>query len=180
MVYLMTGLKCLVGVVFLLALCGKTVVRGGFGGFERSLRDLRVVPRAYLRPVAVLVVAGEAGVVLALAVPGRATAVVGFGLATALLLVFAAGIARGLRRGSRTPCRCFGASTTPLGPHHLLRNLLLAVLAVLGATTTVVAAPGGHPAGALVAAAAGLVLGALAATLDELLALFQPMTPQRR
>lgn len=51
--------------------------------------------------------------------------------AAALTLVaFTALLARRLSRGEHPPCACFGAwSTTPLGWHHVVRNLVLLAIA---------------------------------------------------
>lgn len=179
--YLATGLRCLIGTVLLLALCGKAARRGGFGAFVSSLRGLRLLPARYARPAAVAVVAGEGAVVVALALPRQAAAAWGFSLAAALLAVFTAGVGLALRRGARAPCRCFGGAAEPLGRHHLVRNVLLTGLALLGAVISAAEPPPADPAGTAVSAAAGVVLGGLVAVLDELIALFRPaVAPERR
>lgn len=54
--------------------------------------------------------------------------------ATALLVAFSVLIAARLRAGERPVCACFGQwSATPLGAHHLVRNGVLAALAVVAA-----------------------------------------------
>ncbi|MFC7643690.1 MauE/DoxX family redox-associated membrane protein [Streptosporangium lutulentum] len=85
------------------------------------------------------VFAAELAAVVLLAVP--TTAVIGFALSAVLLTGFAAGIAGALRRGERTPCRCFGAAGTRLGPAHLVRNLVLAVIAAVGLAVSLSALP---------------------------------------
>jgi hypothetical protein len=119
-------------------------------------------PAAGIAPVVLL---GEAAATVLVVTAPRA----GFALAAALLLAFAAAIARALRRGDTRPCRCFGRSTTPLARHHIWRNLLLTAVALAGAL-----APAGAPGVALTveAAAAGLVVGALTVMLDDLRFLF--------
>lgn len=48
-----------------------------------------------------------------------------------LLLAFTVAIVRRLRRGERPPCACFGSwSSAPIGPAHLVRNAVLAALAI--------------------------------------------------
>ncbi|MEU7988158.1 MauE/DoxX family redox-associated membrane protein [Streptosporangium canum] len=42
--------------------------------------------------------------------------------AGAVLPAFSAGIARVARSGARTPCRCSGATATPVSGRHLIRN----------------------------------------------------------
>lgn len=68
----------------------------------------------------------EVAIVVLLAVP--VTARVGAALAALALLGFTAVIVAALRRGSLAACRCFGASTVPLGRRHVLRNGLLRLI----------------------------------------------------
>ena len=74
-------------------------------------------------------------------------------------------IAAALQLGRRTPCRCFGASSTPLGAGHLIRNAILAITAVAGGL-----APGGHvpSAGVAVAMGAGLFAAVLIVAYEDL------------
>lgn len=52
--------------------------------------------------------------------------------AAALMVAFGGLVALHLAHGRRPPCACFGAwSSKPLGPGHLLRNCVLAALAVV-------------------------------------------------
>lgn len=52
-------------------------------------------------------------------------------VAVATLVVFTLFIVHRLLDGSRPPCACFGSrSTRPLGPRHVVRNLVFLVLAV--------------------------------------------------
>ncbi|WUS05410.1 hypothetical protein OG322_40400 [Streptomyces sp. NBC_01260] len=92
----------------------------------------------------------------------------------ALLTVFTAGIALLLRRGVRAPCQCFGESAVPIGLRHVVRNVLLAVLAGVGLSTAFAAGPP-QVGGAVVATLAGLLLGGLTVSLDDLVELFQPV-----
>lgn len=95
--------------------------------------------------------------------------VYGFGLACSLLAAFTAAVGVALRRGRRAPCRCFGASSTPIGPRHLVRNTALLAIVVLGLT-----APEGlpPPAGLAVAAVVGLVGAILIVSLNDIIDLF--------
>ncbi|WP_163509045.1 MauE/DoxX family redox-associated membrane protein [Fodinicola acaciae] len=102
----------------------------------------------------------------------------GFVVAAVLLAAFAAGIAAALRRGVAVPCRCFGASSRPVGRHHVVRNVILAGLSVAGAVGSPAAPP--SPTAVLIAVAAGLLAGVLVAMLDELIGLFLPMQAQQR
>jgi hypothetical protein len=123
------------------------------------------MPARWVPGVSVAVVVTE----LASAVLVLVTAVAGFVLATGLLLAFTAAIAASLRRGRRAPCRCFGATETPIGPRHLVRNATLICFAVLGAL-----APDGLPplAGAAVAVAAGVVVAVFVVAMDDIAVVF--------
>jgi len=174
--YLVFGMRFLIGAVFLASTFGKLARRGGIGRFTDSVRGMRILPERLARPVALAVIAGEASVCVLLTVPSRRTALPGLALATALLAVFTVAIALAVRRGVRAPCQCFGASTTPLGARHLVRNVLLVAAAVTGAAGSAAEGPV-HPAGALVAAASGLLAGGVVAALDELHDLFASGEP---
>ncbi|WP_086851162.1 MauE/DoxX family redox-associated membrane protein [Amycolatopsis kentuckyensis] len=162
MEYLRAAGVALIAVVFAASSLSKL---RDFRGFARSVPALVPMPARWVRPVAVAVVAAELG--SAVLVP--VTAVGGFVLATALLLAFTAAIAASLRRGRRAPCRCFGATETPIGPRHLVRNTLLICFAVLGAL-----APEHLPsvAGAAVAFAAGVVVAVLVIAMDDIAVVF--------
>ncbi|MGW2033730.1 MauE/DoxX family redox-associated membrane protein [Streptomyces sp. NPDC001761] len=179
MQYLEFGIRCLIGTVFLTAAVGKTARGGSFAAFTSSLEDLGLVPLRAVRPVAVAVVAGEGLVCLLLAAPWARLPALGLTGAAVLLLAFATAIACAVARGTRAVCRCFGgASTSPLGVRHVVRNVLLAGLALAAAE----AMPRPHtgsaqPAGLLVAALGGLLVGGCVAALDTIASLFRPMGP---
>ncbi|MFE7120301.1 MauE/DoxX family redox-associated membrane protein [Streptomyces sp. NPDC057654] len=182
MQYAEFGIRILIGTVFLTAAIGKTAGRGSFPAFAASLGRLNVVPRTATRAVAVAVVAAEWSVCLLLLAPWAPVVGLGLTLAAALLTAFAAAIARVVARGAREVCRCFGSgSTTPLGVPHIVRNLLLAGLAMFAVFAMSTTPPHGtataaRPAGLAVAAAAGLLVGGCVAALDAIVALFRPMS----
>lgn len=167
--------RCLIGVVFVLSAAGKLRSRTAFAEFARSGRALtgallggRPIGRAAGLWLGVAVVTAEVAVVALLAV--TATARAGFALAVALLLAFTAGLLAEMRRGTSVPCRCFGASGTPIGRRHIVRNAALITLSVAGFAAGSVAGPSllPHPA----AVAAGAVLALVVARLDDLVELF--------
>jgi len=56
-------------------------------------------------------------------------------LAVALFVTFSALLALRLAQGKRPPCACFGSlSSKPIGPGHLVRNVVFIGLGVLAAT----------------------------------------------
>jgi uncharacterized membrane protein YphA (DoxX/SURF4 family) len=172
--YLDVAGRLLIGVVFAVAVVSKVASRDAFRAFVRSLQQMDVLPLRSVPAAARVSVATEATIVTLLAVPLRWTAAAGFALAAGLLAIFAAAIRRSVRRGNRAPCRCFGASVTPLGRHHVVRNLLLAGAALVGLTGAV---GRGHAdvAGGFVAAGAGAVVGIAMIAYDDIAALLRPL-----
>lgn len=135
-------------VVFAVAAYGKLVDRGALAGVMRAM-GLPVIP-------AVIVAAAELACVMLLVIAPAA----GFSLALALLAAFTAGLVNAIRRSAHLACRCFGASTAPIGKSHVVRNVVLVVLAAMGLVTTQTAS--------IPAAAAGALLGLAIVMWDEL------------
>ncbi|MEV3921291.1 MauE/DoxX family redox-associated membrane protein [Actinomadura coerulea] len=158
------GCACLVGLVFAVSAVSKL---RDFEGFAGSVPALVPAWPGRARLLAIATTALEALVPPLLIAP--VTAPAGFGVAAVLLTAFTAAIAAAVRRGRRTACRCFGPSSVPLGPRHLVRNGVLLTCAVLGALS-----PGGLPpaGGVAVAAAAGLAGAVLIVSLDDIVELF--------
>ncbi|MFE5325475.1 MauE/DoxX family redox-associated membrane protein [Embleya sp. NPDC056575] len=173
--YLELGIRSLIAVVFLASSVGKTAGRGAFGAFVASLRGLELLPAKACRPVALLVVVAEYAVWLLLLLGSTTVAATGFLVAAGLLVMFATAIALTARRGIRPPCRCFGASSTPLGARHIVRNVVLAAVACLGAVTVPATNTSSDPGALVVAILAGLLLGAVVALFDDILELFEPL-----
>jgi uncharacterized membrane protein YphA (DoxX/SURF4 family) len=146
--------RVLIGLVFAVAAVGKLAGRPRLLEFADSLAPLGRSPVGWL-PIA----AGTAVAELAVAVlvGFSPTHRLGLGLATAVMLVFCAAIARSMRLGRRVTCRCFGRSGAVLGRAHLVRNALLA-----GSAAAALAVPPGPGLGLDTGAAAALV-GAFAA-----------------
>jgi hypothetical protein len=159
--------------VFAVALAGKLSGKDSFGAFARSVRQLGVVPNRTVPVVARSAVAAEGIVVVLLAIPSSYSGAAGCVLAAGVLAVFTAAIGIGLRRGNTAPCRCFGASTTPLGTRHVVRNAVLVAIALSGAAAAAVPGPAGT-AGLLVAGVAGVVAGATVTAFDDIVALLRP------
>ncbi|MDG6100907.1 hypothetical protein Daura_01765 [Dactylosporangium aurantiacum] len=158
--------RALVGAVFVAAAAGKLRGRAAFAAFAADLTAMAVLPAQYARRVAVAVVAAEAAVGPLLVAP--ATAPAGAGLAALLLLAFTTAIASVLRRGAAVRCPCFGATRSPLGRRHLMRNTVLLAAAVLAVPGT-----GPHDAARVaVSVAAGLLAATAIIRLDDLADLF--------
>lgn len=172
MQYLAIGIRCLIGVVFLASFVSKVVGREAFGAFVESVRGMRVLPLGLAAPAAVVVVVAEAAICLFVVVPAQIVNLAGFVVASSLLLAFAVGIVMSLRQGVRASCRCFGVSTTPLGPRHVVRNAGLTAVSGLGMAAVSAGADPVRLGGMGVALGAGLVLGGLVTVLDDIVELF--------
>ncbi|MGP3934221.1 MauE/DoxX family redox-associated membrane protein [Nonomuraea sp. KM88] len=172
MQYVALGLRCAISLVFLVAVLGKLRSKNAFGRFAGSVPDvLPGLPSRVTVAVGAAVVAAEASVVVLLVAEGTAPA--GLVLAGAVLLTFCAAIGRVIRTGARTPCRCFGATASPLGGRHLIRNLLLVLAAAAGVAAHREAPPDSlHPAGAVIALVAGAAAALAVVLLDDLADLF--------
>ncbi|MFI6586828.1 MauE/DoxX family redox-associated membrane protein [Embleya sp. NPDC050493] len=168
--YIYVGCAGLIGLVF--AASAVTKLRD-FTGFVDSIPGLVPMRARSTRPIGCAVVAAETSVpVLVLLPPTRGP---GFVVAGVLLAAFTAAVGAALRRGRRSPCRCFGASDTPLGARHLVRNgvLLAASIAGLSATGLDPSADLLPPlAGSAVAVVVGLVGALLIISLDDIVDLF--------
>ncbi|MFJ8078415.1 MauE/DoxX family redox-associated membrane protein [Streptomyces sp. NPDC096176] len=177
MSYVAIGIRCLIGVVFLVSSLSKVSRRGAFASFTASVSEMRLLPPALAGTVASAVVSAECAVCVLLVIPAAPAMTLGFLAAAGMLTTFAAAITLSLRRGGRVACRCFGASTTPLGLLHVVRNGVLASLAILAA---VVDAPRGpvQGAGALAAVCAGVMAAGVVVKLDDLVGLFTPVRSQ--
>jgi hypothetical protein len=173
MQYLAIGCRTAVVVVFLLAVTGKVLGAGAFAEFTRSVAQLKAAPPRLVPVVARATVLAEALTVLLLGIGIRIIAVIGFSLAIVLGVLFSQAILRSIRSGNRTACRCFGRSSSPLGPRHLVRNGLLLAVTVVGLASSW-AGDSAEPAGALVAVLAGLFLGLIIASFDDLAQLLAP------
>ena len=176
MEYVEVGVRCALGLVFLVSAVSKVRSRDSWLAFTESVRALGVRRDGLVPTAATLVVLTEFAVVALLAVPVRGAAVGGFGLAAVLLLVFTAAIAMTLRRGVRTSCRCFGASDAPLGGWQVARNAVLVVVAIAGGAAALRTGPA-EAANVAVAVCAGLLAGGLVAVLDDVVALFRSPQP---
>lgn len=177
MSYLSLFCRCLLALVFLAAVAGKLRSAGAYGAYVESLRTMAVLPAHVTGPVAAAVAAVELAVPLLLALPQLAVA--GLALAGLLLIGFAVAITAVLRRGVRATCRCFGASAaSPFGRHHVVRNAVLATAAAAGAAASLVDATVSWPVAALSVPLAALC-AAMVIRLDDLVALFGPVSPSR-
>ncbi|WP_344656916.1 MauE/DoxX family redox-associated membrane protein [Catenulispora subtropica] len=159
--------RLLLCTVFVFSTAGKVWGRTAWDEFVDSLRRMAVVGDDRVDLAARSAVAAEAAIVVLALIPSRIAAVAAYVLATGLLTVFTAAIAAVLRRrGAATSCRCFGASTTPLAPRHVARNITLIAACLAGLLGSQANGPL-HLSLALVAGVFGATLGLLVTRLDD-------------
>ncbi|WP_248959198.1 MauE/DoxX family redox-associated membrane protein [Sphaerisporangium perillae] len=163
--YVEIGCQVLLAAVFGWSAVSKLASRTAFRRFARSLEPL--VRRT--TPVAAALVAGELLTPpLTLLAP-----LAGFALASGMLAVLSAGVLTVVRRGLAVRCRCFGSGDARLGPRHVVRNLILLAIGVLG--LLLAALPAASPAdaaGVALAAVAGLAVAGLVIRFEDLVELF--------
>ncbi len=168
--YVLLCCQFLFGAAFAVSLWSKVHNRRAYADFAAAVPQL--APWAPARWAGSGVVLAEAAIVVLVAVP--ATAPMGLALAAALLVTFTVAIAGTIRRRRAVTCQCFGTSTTPVGPAHLIRNGVLLVCAIAGLLTGLAADPGPVVPEILAAAAlTGLVAAAVVVLTDQIAELFR-------
>lgn len=177
MTYVLVACGVLLTGVFATSAASKLRGRTAFAEFVTATARIGGFRPDRARPVAMVVAGAEVAIVLGFVTAALAASRTLAGLAAAgaalLLAAFTGAVARAVRRGAAVPCRCFGASKTPLGRRHLVRNAVLLVAAGLGLAGALAA--GGapvHPGGLAVAAGAGVLVAILAVATDEIADLF--------
>jgi hypothetical protein len=171
MLYLALACRCTAGVVFAVAAISKVRGPAAYRAFAAWLDGLTALPvpvRGWAAPVLIAV---EVTVTVTVALPWTATA--GLLLAAVTLAAFAVGVAVMIGRGATEPCQCFGASSVPLGPRHVIRNALGCAVAAFGAVGAANAGhPVIHPFPAVFSVGCGFVLALLLIFTDDIAVLF--------
>ncbi|MEV1171780.1 MauE/DoxX family redox-associated membrane protein [Nonomuraea sp. NPDC049784] len=172
MQYVDVASRLLLLTVFALALGSKISSRGAWSEFVASTRAMAVVDDAKVPVAAAATAVAEAGVIALAVLPFRWAGSAAFVLAAGLLGCLTVAVTMVVRRGAAVPCRCFGASKTPLGVEHVVRNLILVVVALLGLAGSLVS--GSYDPGfSVVAGVFGAALGLLMARWDDLVSLLR-------
>lgn len=178
MAYLVVACQAMLICVFATSVITKVRNQRAFADFSQSVEAFRVLPRSWSGMVARATVAGEAGVVLLLALPWAVPA--GFALAAGLLGAFTVAIVLALRGGRTAPCRCFGASAAPLSGSHVVRNLSLLAVSLTGLVGgAVLSGPTRDPAGLTLSLAVAAVAALFVVRLDDVAALLRPAAGDR-
>jgi hypothetical protein len=182
--YVAIACRCLIGLLFGVSAFSKVRDSVAFAEFTTSTRTLLAGALPGHGPHAMVerwlpsaVVLAEATVVALVAVP--ASVRFGFGLASVLLAGFTLAIAVAIRRSVRTTCRCFGASTTPLGASHLVRNGVLLLVALTGLTVGPGELARVDRAALIMTVGLAAIAVVVIARLDDLVALFTPTIGRR-
>lgn len=184
------GVCAMAACVFGGSAAGKIRSRAAYRAYRAGLGANQLVPGYLLGTVAAVLAACEAltaawlagCTVLLAAFDGRAFALLGesaLAAATFLTATLTAGVTVAIRRGRAAPCPCFGVkSPRPLGPAHLLRNLVLLAAVVSGLALEPVASR--HPTlgGLAVALCTAGVTAMLIIRWEDLAEVFTP-TPTR-
>ncbi|MEN0130610.1 MAG: MauE/DoxX family redox-associated membrane protein [Brevundimonas sp.] len=161
--------------VFAVSSFGKGRSRAAFRGAVDAARHL--TGRARPAPLVVLVLLGEAAVVVGmatgLALSSRVLTTGAALVAGCLLAAFTVALVAAVRRGESAPCHCLGGSTAQPAPRHVVRNAVLLVLVVVVVVATPVATSADVRGVLLSALVAAVVVGAVA-LLDDLADLFRP------
>lgn len=171
------AVRALLAAVFAVAVYGKVRRRADRAEFVASLRAFDLVPVAFVRPVATVVAVLEAATVGLLAVPS--TVLAGYTTGAVLLAGFGGAMVLSIRRGGAPVCRCFGGRGTRVGAVHVWRNAGLVVLALLGAGAHLALDAAAEPAGTALSVFTGLLVATLVVRVDDLVALFTPVSSTR-
>ena len=116
-----------IGLAFALAVVGKAL---DLDSFVQGIRSADLLPRGRAKPAASAVVALET-LTVGLMLPGGTWSVTGLLLAAAQLTGYSAVLVVMLRKGD-VRCACFGPATRVVSAADLVRNAVLAAVAVAG------------------------------------------------
>lgn len=101
--------------------------------YASSIGRFNLIPSRFSKIAAVILIAQEFLIVVLLLLDIRFQ-VVGFGIASVILLIFTFAIGAALFRGLRISCNCFGASEKRISTYDILRNILFIICSVIGLT----------------------------------------------
>lgn len=166
MAYFVIFVQIVIGATFARAALSKLAGHQPWSEFVSSVSGLRVVPLAAVPVVAASIAAVELLTPVLIAVPITTSA--GLVVAGAVLAGFAVVIGVAVHHGALEPCRCFGASKTPLGFGHAWRNVGLSVLAISAALAAGSTSGPVEAAGIAITSLLALAVLVVLALLDDL------------
>ncbi|MCD9146030.1 TlpA family protein disulfide reductase [Streptomyces albireticuli] len=170
MSYALWAIRGCIGTIFFISSLSKTFGRGSFTSFASSLNNLRIIPQRAVVLTAGGVVASEWAVVALLIAPIQWIFTLGLALASMMLVSFSLAIIRvtGREEGTAVTCSCFGSSTRPLGVRQIVRNVLLAGLAILAAALSIATHRSSPSGNVFVSAMLGVIAGVLFVIFDKI------------
>lgn len=186
------GVCAMMACVFGASAAGKIRSRAAYRAYRAGLGANHLVPGYLLATAAAVLAVGEAltaawltgCTVLLAARGGHASALLAesaLAAATLLTATLTVGITVAIRRGSAAPCPCFGVrSPRPVGPAHLLRNLVLLSALVSGLTLGPAARRPPAPAGLVLALGTAVVAAMLIIRWEDIAEVFTPAPARRR
>lgn len=186
------GVCAMTACVFGASAAGKMRSRAAYRAYRAGLGANHLVPGRLLATAAAALAACEAltaawlaGCTVVLAALGsRPPALLdepALAAATLLTATLTAGIAVAIRRGSPAPCPCFGVkSPRPVGPAHLLRNLVLLSVLVSGLALGSAGSRRPTPAGLALALGTAVVAAMLIIRWEDLAEVFTPIETRHR
>ncbi|MBB3729022.1 MauE/DoxX family redox-associated membrane protein [Nonomuraea dietziae] len=169
MSHVLVASQVLLAVIFVVSAFSKLRSRTALRSFAATLGML---PGPARLPAAAATAAAE----VAAAATMMVFPPIGLAVSGMLLIAFSLWIAVSLRGGRREPCQCFGASATPLGPVHLIRNGLLLLVVALGWATLMFPGDPVTVAGLALAVPVGLAAAALLIIFDDIADLFMEIS----
>jgi hypothetical protein len=193
------GVCAMTAFVFGASAMGKLHSRAAYRAYRAGLAANRLVPAPLLATVAAVLAVCEAvcalwlaGCAAALAAVAGHTAVLlaesSLAVAALLTATLTVGLWTAIRRGSAAPCPCFSvtssrlarAASRPVGPAHLLRNLVLLTAVASGLALGPSAGRPPAPAGLALALVAAVVAALLIIRWEDLAEVFTPVQAHRR
>lgn len=170
--FLMTA-QVAVAVVFASAFAGKVRNSRSRRAFAESLTETGLIPRWLATPVTTAILASELVLPFLIIWPG--TRLLGLVGSLVLSSTFLIGVTAVVLRGKSASCQCFGTTAMPFGWRHVVRNAIL--VAIVGGGLLLLLPDKGMSSDlgmAIPGATAGVFLGLLLVTFDQIVELFAP------
>lgn len=186
------GVCAMTACVFGVSAASKIRGRAAYRAYRAGLAANKLVPGNLLATAAAVLAACEALIAALLtgctvslaALDGRSSMLLdesALAAATLLTVTLTVGVTVAIRRGSAAPCPCFGVtSIRPVGPAHLLRNLVLLGVLVSGMALGPVLRRPPTPAGLALALGTAVVAAMLVVRWEDLADVFTPMETMHR
>ncbi|SDQ71094.1 MauE/DoxX family redox-associated membrane protein [Thermostaphylospora chromogena] len=130
--YLALVCQVSIGAIFLCAAVGKLMNPRSLNDLATLVRTTGLIRGRLSAGFGALILTVELAIASAMAIPVRLVTMLGFAMAACFMLFSIFVIFLLNRRGTAFTCACFGSSVKPLGPIHVVRNLMIALIACVG------------------------------------------------